>query len=99
MGGLDLEKKVASHVQGFLAMAQAQTTKDAERRSNARPSPQLQSARIKELTGDRSAGRAVPRQPGTRQRADRRDDAGGGEATRTTRTQATHGPILSLGWA
>jgi hypothetical protein len=55
MGGLDLEKKVASHVQGFLApMAQAQTTKDAEAAQQRETIAQLQQ-QLKELTGDQPA--------------------------------------------
>jgi hypothetical protein len=56
MGGLDLEKKVASHVQGFLApMAQAQTTKDAEAGAAARDHRPACKQQIKELTGDQPA--------------------------------------------
>ena len=55
MGGLDLEKKVAGHVQGFLApLQQAQTTKDAEQAQTRDTVAQLQQ-QVKELTGDQPA--------------------------------------------
>lgn len=55
MGGLDLEKKVASHVQGFLQpLAQAQTTKDAEQAATKEQLTQLQQ-QVAELTGDQPA--------------------------------------------
>ena len=57
MGGLDLEKKVAGHVQSFLAPMQA--TKDAELAETKQQVTQLQS-QVAELTGDQPA---VPYRP------------------------------------
>ncbi len=58
MGGLDLEKKVAGHVQGFLApLQQAQTTKDAEQAQTRETVSALQ-AQIAELTGNQPASQA-----------------------------------------
>lgn len=57
MGGLDLEKKVAGHVQGLLAPLQA--TKDAELAETKAQIDQL-TAKVKELEGDAPA---VPYRP------------------------------------
>ena len=55
MGGLDLEKKVASHVQGFLApMQQTQATKDAQAAQTAEQLTALQQ-QVAELSGDQPA--------------------------------------------
>lgn len=60
MGGLDLEKKVASHVQGFLApMQQVQATKDAEA---AQTKEQLSTlaTQVADLTGSQPAAAYRP---------------------------------------
>ena len=57
MGGLDLEKKVAGHVQGMLAPLQA--TKDAEQAETRQQVAQL-AAQVAELSGDAPA---VPYRP------------------------------------
>ena len=55
MGALDLEKKVAGHVQGLMApFQQAQTTKDAQAAQTAEQLADLQQ-QVKELTGDQPA--------------------------------------------
>lgn len=60
MGGLDLEKKVASHVQGFLApMQQAQTTKDAEQAA-LRESLSALGQQVADLTGSAPAAAYRP---------------------------------------
>lgn len=55
MGGLDLEKKVAGHIQGLLApMQQAQTTKDAELAETKEQIAAL-TTKVADLTGDQAA--------------------------------------------
>jgi hypothetical protein len=90
MGGLDLEKKVASHVQGFLApMAQAQTTKDAEAAQQRETIAQLQQ-QLKELTGD---------QPATSYRASQARDNVLTDATMLAAAKQLNDPNASDPWA